>query len=198
MTQIGQAILDREAERVVVVHPRLPELAAAPKGMSITRHAIEGDGGPYRGGPASERVTITYSPSSPWVTLICGIVILAVAHEIASSVGLGWPLTIGIAGAVIAFLAAMSAANIYRIVIDAEAVHAGGPRGRVSIARRDIVGFETCEWRMRIERSSTYYVRTRNIDGSTTELMRLPKREQCWWVQDQLERALRLEPAQSR
>jgi hypothetical protein len=65
----------------------------------------------------------------------------------------------------------------------------------VSVATRDIAAIETCEWRMRIERSSVYYVRTRNIDGTTTELMRLPNREQCWWVQDQLERALRLESA---
>jgi len=206
MAQIGQAILDRGALVVGVVHPRLPDVPVQPpKYARVTRDTGGGEGGPYRGVPVNERITITHSPSSPWMMLIVGVVIVAVAREIAVSVGLGWPLTIGIAGAVIAFLAAISASSVYRIVIDREAVHAGGPKGTATVARRYIAAIETCEWRARVDgtvagilvrkgahRHATFYVRARSVDGQTTELMRLPTREQCWWLQEQLERALAL------
>ena len=205
MTTIGQSILDREAASLIRVLPRPGNVPPQPPGVHVSRRAIRPCVGPYRGGAASEEVTIAGKPPTPWwLILLVALAICVGAHALASSIGFDWPATATIAfmGLSLLFDRIRRGAR-RRIDIDHDALHVSADKQHASIARPRLAAIESCEERTRVDVKlagmtvrkgadwiTTYYVRARLDDGTTRQLMSLATVEDCWWLQATVEQVL--------
>jgi hypothetical protein len=146
----------------------------------------------------SDRITITYTrvlPDWPMTAVMVAVllgVILYAAREVATSLGFGWPAAIGMMVAALAPLGLLARSGNTKLVIDGDQLRVYGPAGDIALPKRRVAAIVTHQDTSLAFRAKSFHVRAVTADDSLFELGMLASKEECWWLQEQLECALEL------
>jgi hypothetical protein len=184
MADTGQWALEREVAVLTDILRRPP---------SVALH--KSDAVMVSKGPP---LTITYRnvlPDRAMTAALVGVllvVILFAAREVTASLGFGWPAAIATTGAMLAPLALLARPGNTTIIVDADGLRVRGLNGAVTLARTYIAAIEAHQDLSKGARVKTFHVRVRTTNDALIEIVAPASKEECWFLQDQLERALHI------